>query len=150
MMWGLIHGLYQVVGGITRPVRDKLNIVFALKPESIGHKLVSGLITFGLVDFAWIFFRAESIGDAVAMIKSMVHIGNVSILWDGSLYELGLSAKSFMVLLFGVAVMIAVDALKYRGVRVRDVLIDQELWCRWLCYITAFWFILVFGVWGGS
>ena len=150
VMWGLIHGLYQVVGGITRPVRDKLNIVFALKPESIGHKLVSGLITFGQDDVAWNFISADTIGQAVAMNKSIVHIGNVSILWDGSLYELGLSAKSFMVLLFGVAVMIAVDALKYRGVRVRDVLIDQELWCRWLCYITAFWFILVFCVWGGS
>ena len=150
VVWGLIHGIYQVIGGITRPVRDKLNRLFALKPESIGHKLVSGLITFALVDFAWIFFRAETIKDAFLMIKSMVHVGNIHILWDGSLYELGLSAKSFMVLVFGIAVMIVADFLKYRGIRIRDILIEQELWCRWLCYITAFWFILVFGVWGGS
>ena len=150
VVWGLIHGIYQVIGGITRPVRDKLNRLFALKPESIGHKLVSGLITFALVDFAWIFFRAETIKDAFLMIKSMVHVGNIHILWDGSLYELGLSAKSFMVLVFGIAVMIVAVFLKYRGIRIRDILIEQELWCRWLCYITAFWFILVFGVWGGS
>lgn len=31
VMWGLIHGIYQVIGGITKPVRDKLNILFALE-----------------------------------------------------------------------------------------------------------------------
>ncbi len=39
---------------------------------------------------------------------------------------------------------------KYYDFYQQDILIEQELWCRWLCYITAFWFILVFGVWGGS
>ena len=150
VIWGLIHGVYQVIGGITRPVRDKLNNLFELKPESIGHKLVSGIITFLFVDFAWIFFRAETIGDAFSMIKSMMHVGNINILWDGSLYGLGISAKSFLVLLFGIAIIIFADYMKYRGIKIRKVIIDQELWCRWLCYTTAFWFILVFGVWGES
>lgn len=150
VVWGLLHGIYQVIGGITRPVRDKLNELFALKPESIGHKMVSGMVTFFFVDLAWIFFRAETIGSAFSMIRSMADIRNISILWDGSLYDLGLSSKSFLILLFGIAVMIFADYMKYKGIRIRDVIIGQELWCRWLCYIAAFWFILVFGVWGGS
>lgn len=150
VVWGLLHGIYQVIGGITRPLRDRLNEILELKPESLGHRLVSGLITFGLVDFAWIFFRATSIGDAVSMIKSMVHIGNINSLINGGLYELGLNAKNFKVLLLGIVVIIFADYMKYKGIKIREVIIKQELWCRWLCYIVAFWFILIFGVWGGN
>lgn len=150
VVWGLIHGLYQVIGGITKPVRDKLNELLELKPESIGHKLVSGLVTFGFVDFAWIFFRAESIGDAVSMIKSMISIGDISAFLNGSLYDLGLSSKSIKILLFGIVMIIFADYMKYRGIKIREVILAQELWCRWLCYFAAFGFILIFGVWGGS
>ncbi|MDE6984932.1 MAG: MBOAT family protein, partial [Lachnospiraceae bacterium] len=108
------------------------------------------IITFGLVDFAWIFFRAETIGAAVSMIKSMVHIRNVSILWNGALYDLGVSAKSFKVLILGIVIILFADYMKYRGIKIREVILAQELWCRWLCYLAAFWFILIFGVWGGS
>lgn len=150
VVWGLIHGIYQVIGSITRPMRDRVNEILELKPKSIGHKFASGIITFCLVDFAWIFFRAESIETAISMIRSMVHIGNISILWNGSLYDLGVSKKSLLVLFFGIAIIIFADYMKYRGIKIREVIMEQELWCRWLCYLAAFWFVLIFGVWGGS
>ena len=150
VVWGLIHGIYQVIGSITKPGRDRFNSALELKPDSIGHKLASGIVTFCLVDFAWIFFRAESIGAAFAMIKSMVHIDNISILGNGGLYDLGLSSKNIKILLLGIAVIIFADYMKYRGIKLREVILAQELWCRWLCYLAAFWFILIFGVWGGS
>lgn len=150
VVWGLIHGIYQVIGSVTRPLRDKINEALELDPHSIGHKLVSGIITFGLVDFAWIFFRAENIWAAIAMIKSMLHFGNLGSLLSGGLYELGLNAKNIKVLIFSVLVLLAADFMKYKGIKVREVIMAQELWCRWLCYIAAFWFILIFGIWGGN
>ena len=150
VIWGLVYGIYQVVGGITKPVRDKLNDVFGMKPDSIGHKIVSGLITFALVDFAWIFFRAESLGAAIEIIRSMMHIGNIGILGNGALYELGISRWSFRILLFGIVVLLFSDFMKYRGIEIRKIILEQELWCRWLCYIAALWFVLIFGIWGGT
>jgi len=150
VVWGLVHGIYQVIGSITRPVRDKLNVLLELKPKSLGHRLVSGIVTFVLVDFAWIFFRAESLGDAVSMIQKMSGIGDISTFLKGSFYELGLSMNSLKVLLLGIVIIIFADYMKYKGVKLREVILTQELWCRWLCYIAAFWFVLIFGVWGGS
>lgn len=148
--WGIIHGVYQVIGALTKPAREKLNKIFKLKPESIGHKLASICITFALVDFAWIFFRADSIGAAVGIISSMVHIGNIGTVLGGGIYELGISAKSFKMLILGILVLIFADYMKYRGYKIRNILFGQELWCRWICYIAIVWFILVFGIWGGS
>lgn len=150
VVWGFIHGVYQVIGGLTKPMRNQCNQIFALKPDSIGHKALSALITFILVDFAWIFFRAESLSAAIEMIKSMVHLGNISILWNGALYDLGIGFKSFLVLMFGIAVLLFADFMKYKGIQIRKVILEQELWCRWLCYLSAALFILVFGIWGGS
>lgn len=150
VVWGFIHGLYQVIGALTRPVRDKLNVLFDMKPESIGHRLMSGLVTFALVDFAWIFFRAESLDAAVEIIKSMVHIGNISILWNGALYELGVSARGFQIMLLSIAVLLVADFMKYKGIQVRKLILEQELWCRWICYIVIVMFIMIFGIWGGS
>ena len=150
VVWGFIHGVYQVIGGLTKPMRNQCNQIFALKPDSIGHKALSALITFILVDFAWIFFRAESLSAAIEMIKSMVHLGNISILWNGALYDLGIGFKSFLVLMFGIAVLLFADFMKYKGIQIRKVILEQELWCRWLCYLSMALFILVFGIWGGS
>jgi D-alanyl-lipoteichoic acid acyltransferase DltB (MBOAT superfamily) len=150
VVWGLIHGVYQVIGGVTKPVRNKLNEIFDMKPESIGHKLVSMVITFILVDFAWIFFRADSINTAFDMIISMIHIGNVGSVLGGGIYELGVSALGFKVLLLSILILLFSDFMKYKGIKIRDVIINQELWCRWICYIGIIWFILVFGIWGGS
>jgi D-alanyl-lipoteichoic acid acyltransferase DltB (MBOAT superfamily) len=150
VVWGLIHGVYQVIGGVTKPVRNKLNEIFDMKPESIGHKLASIAITFILVDFAWIFFRADSINTAFDMIISMIHIGNVGSVLGGGIYELGVSALGFKVLLLSILILLFSDFMKYKGIKIRDVIINQELWCRWICYIGIIWFILVFGIWGGS
>lgn len=150
VVWGLLHGIYQVIGGLTRPVRNKLNTLSEMKPDSIGHKIASGLITFALVDFAWIFFRAESLTAAIEMIRSMVHIGNISILWNGALYGLGVSKKGFFVMVFAIMILLFADFMKYRGIEIRKIILEQELWCRWLCYIAALWFILIFGIWGGT
>jgi D-alanyl-lipoteichoic acid acyltransferase DltB (MBOAT superfamily) len=150
VVWGLIHGIYQVIGGVTKPVRNKLNEIFDMKPESIGHKLASIAITFILVDFAWIFFRADSINTAFDMIISMIHIGNVGSVLGGGIYELGVSALGFKVLLLSILILLFSDFMKYKGIKIRDVIINQELWCRWICYIGIIWFILVFGIWGGS
>ncbi|WP_310391689.1 MBOAT family O-acyltransferase [Hymenobacter sp.] len=65
LVWGGLHGLYLVVGTGARPLRERL----AQRTGLAGHpRLRRGLgvaATFGLVAYAWIFFRANSLADAV-------------------------------------------------------------------------------------
>ena len=106
---GLWHGAnitYVVRGGI-----NGLNQVF---------------VTFVLVDFAWVFFRADSIHSALSILKSMITVHNPWILFDGSLYNLGLSRANFGVMLFSIFILLAADYLKYKGIQVRAVLEKQE------------------------
>ena len=59
VIWGLLHGLYQCAGRATKPVLEKLKLPTFIKI----------LITFCLVSFAWIFFRARNLAEALAVIQ---------------------------------------------------------------------------------
>ena len=69
--WGGLNGLYQIAGALTKPLRRRAMNVLGLRRDSLGHKVLQTLITFALVDFAWIFFRAESLSAALFVIRSM-------------------------------------------------------------------------------
>ncbi len=73
---------------------------------------------------------------------------NPQALVDGSLYELGLDRGNFGLLIISITILMLADLAKYKGIVIRDVILRQELWCRWFCYLTAIVFILVFGIWG--
>lgn len=61
VIWGALHGIYLVFSLLTENFRKKLRAVFHIKERSF----IAVLVTFGLVAFAWIFFRANNVTDAI-------------------------------------------------------------------------------------
>lgn len=148
--WGCLNGVYQVIGEMLQPIRDKMVSLLRLNRKSLGHKLISAVGTFVLVDFSWIFFRAKGFLESFKIIKSLIHIWNPWILFDGSLYDCGLDGKNFRLMLVGILILFCSDLAKKRGIQIRKVVISQDYWFRWLfisCSIVA---ILLFGMWGPS
>ena len=146
--WGGLNGLYQVIGEILKPMRDKLVSILHLNRNSFGHKLLCGLITFILVDFSWMFFRANRFRDALEIIKSIIVNNNKWVLFDGSLYKCGLDEKNFHLMLICIGVLVFVDVCKRLGLRVRDIVVKQDWWFRCLFFAFAIWFLLTFGKYG--
>ncbi len=60
VLWGGLHGLYQVVGEILKPVRNNIHSILGTNTDNFSYKLSCVLKTFILTDFAWIFFRADN------------------------------------------------------------------------------------------
>lgn len=146
--WGGLNGIFQIIGELLKPIRDKLNKVFKLDRESLSHKLFKVVFTFALIDFTWIFFRANRLKDAFKIIKSMIKNHNWWILFDDSLFGLGLDWKNFIVLIGAIMILLAADVCKYKGIKVNAIILKQELWFRWSLYIAVIVFILIFGIWG--
>ena len=90
VVWGTINGLYQVIGEVLMPIRKKVSDIIGINRNSEGVYALSVLATFALVDFTWIFFRADSLGRAIYIIKSILNTENIWTLFDGSLYNCGL------------------------------------------------------------
>jgi alginate O-acetyltransferase complex protein AlgI len=67
IVWGALHGFYLVFALMTKNLRSKLNRVVGL--ERI--KFLPTLITFSLVAIAWVFFRAQTVNEAVYIIRQI-------------------------------------------------------------------------------
>ncbi|MBQ7372487.1 MAG: MBOAT family protein [Blautia sp.] len=148
VIWGALNGCYQIIGEMLLPVRQKITARLGIKTESISTRLVRTLFTFILVDFSWIFFRAETLKISFRIIHNMTLLNNPWILIDGSLYECGLDAKNFWMMLFCIGVLIAADICKYFKIRIREIITDQNEWFICVVFIFAICFILTFGIWG--
>ncbi|HCD52998.1 MAG TPA: membrane-bound O-acyltransferase family protein [Balneolaceae bacterium] len=57
IIWGALNGIYLIIEALL-PVKDK-------------HKPVRILITFVLINFSWIFFRANSVSEAFYIVKDI-------------------------------------------------------------------------------
>jgi hypothetical protein len=101
-----------------------------------------------MVDFAWIFFRAYDTHEAVQIIKSILTVNNPWILFNGSLYNCGLNAKNFWLMIYGLVVLVIADYFKHKGISIRQWIIGQDYWFRWIFISLAIVIILTFGIWG--
>lgn len=147
--WGGIHGLYQVIGDLTRHTKEKIIKRLQIKTECMSWKLLQTVITFSLVVFAWVFFRADSITDALYFIKRMLIRQTPWALFDGTIYTLGLDATEVNILIFSIIVLLLVDLIKYRKkINLDEFLFEQNIWFEWLVLIVLIGMIFVFGEYG--
>ncbi len=72
IIWGLLNALYIMPSIIFKTNRTNLDIVAQGKYFPTLKELLSIILTFSLTVFAWIFFRAESVGDALNYISGIV------------------------------------------------------------------------------
>lgn len=71
IIWGLLHGIYLSIDAWYRPYRKKLYQRLKLERSRLA-KIWQFVLTFGLVSFSWIFFRASSVQDAFLIVQKTV------------------------------------------------------------------------------
>ena len=64
VIWGLLHGAFQCVGRATKSFWERAKL----------PAFARTFITFCLVTFAWIFFRAQSLGQAATVIRKICEL----------------------------------------------------------------------------
>lgn len=149
VIWGGIHGLYQVIGAQTRRFRDGLYAKFHTKTDSFSYRFGQVVITCILTTFAWIFFRAESLSQAFDYIKRIFTKQNWWALSDLTIYELGLDITEMNILLISLVIMFCVSLIRYKEKITLDVFLKKQcLWFQWLVAAVLFFFIFLFGIYG--
>ena len=134
IIWGLLNGIYQVFGMFFK----KFTNIRFLKPFRI-------LITFILICFSWIFFRAENLAQAFSIISEMFNINKEMIeSFDYSL--LGLSKEYVIICIFSVSGLIVVDFIM-QFVNL-EKLINKTFIFRYIVYLFLIFFMILFGYYG--
>lgn len=148
VVWGAMHGVVQIFGDVTKPLREKLTALLHVNTDCFSYRLFRTVWTFIIVDIAWIFFRANGTRAAIDMLRRMFMRFNPWIFTDGSLYTLGLDSKNFWLLVFCTLAMFLVDKYREQGKCVRGTLAKQNLPFRWAFYYIGLLTLIIFGVYG--
>ncbi len=129
VLWGGLHGIYLVFSYITKKARKKLVKKTGLKKFPVFHRFIRIFITFGLVSFAWIFFRADSIHSAFYIIIHLFSgtleffgkvLGSLIFHFDLSplrnlLKGMGIQPYDFFVIISALFILGIVDHAKQKG-----------------------------------
>lgn len=149
LAWGLLHGMYQVVGDVTKGIRQRINAAFQTKTESFSYKLGQTALTFVLVDVAWIFFRSQGLHVALEYFQRIFTKWDPWSFFNGEIYSLGLDRPEMNILLAGIVILFLVDLIRYRkGQGFSEFLAEQCIWFRWGVLFAMLAAILVFGIYG--
>lgn len=147
ILWGGLHGVYQAVGRLTAPVRSGLRKRLGIKENGLPRRLAAWSITFSLTAFAFLLFRANSMTDAVTLIRAMFRDFHFEALLEGGLFTLGLDRPDFTVALISLTVLILGDLLQERW-PMGEILERQVFPVRWVLYLLVIFSVLIFGIYG--
>ncbi|MDD2390407.1 MAG: MBOAT family protein [Desulfobacterales bacterium] len=141
LIWGALHGCYLVMETVTGDFVHRMAVKLFPDEQSFFNKAFRVLITLSLVCFAWIFFRANTVGDALTIITKIFVINT----GKTGLYVAG--KFSFMMSIVLILILIGVH-LKERRIRFDHYMERLPLMVRWMAYTAAVWAIVISGIFG--
>lgn len=148
LIWGLLHGIYQVIGDLTKTFRKRMLPILGITEDSFFHKLLKKTGTFILVTVAWVFFRT-SVRNAVGFIWRMISSLQIDDMIGGALWEQGLSPFGWLLLWVSCLIAIGVDMVMYKKkMRIDEVLNTQGRLARCIAIIIISLTILILGIYG--
>jgi hypothetical protein len=144
VIWGAVHGIIIVLEKATGSFRKNIFKSIKLTKNNLVGRLFFMTITFVIVCFAWIFFRANSLADAYAIVGKIFAFdkGEKTIIT-----EIGMDASNFYAALIFIALMIIFEIIHKRKSMV-VTLAKQNILVRWSFYLIAALVLVVFGIYG--
>ncbi len=148
----VFYGFYMAVFVSTNTLLEQfysnLRKRFKINPETKLFGAFQIVRTTVIIIIGRFFSRGNSSLDAVRMIRNMFSSFNIKIFSDGTLFNMGLDGKDWTVLIIAIALMLYVDYINEKGIRIREKISGLCLPLRWAVYYSAILAILIIGIYG--
>lgn len=156
--WGAFHGFYYLFSFWTKKARTNLVRIVHLDKFPRMHNCLQIGITFVLVCFAWIFFRANNIQESFYILSHLFSgipvfvtkvFSNITALNTGKHIMdevfLGIDKAEFFIAVAGIIFLEYIHLIQKHG-SIRHMLNNKPLWLRWGIYYCFVIGLLSLGV----
>jgi len=144
VIWGVLHGFYIMFSILTSDLRNRISNFFHLNQIPTVRKILKVIITFHLVLFSWIFFRANSVNEAFYIISHLFSGLEFKIS-----YGLTFGITDFVIAIGSILLLEFIHLLQ-RHWRIRHSLSGKPIWFRWAIYYAIVFGILILGKFGSQ
>lgn len=149
IIWGGCHGVYRVCEDLITPFGENVVRKLRIKTDVFSWKFLKVVVTFVMVTFAWIFFRAENVKDAFGYIWRIFNKPTPWLWFDGGIYELGLDRLEMDILIIALIGLLLVGLIRYlKKETIDQFLMEQNIYFEWGVLIFLIAAIFVFGMYG--
>jgi D-alanyl-lipoteichoic acid acyltransferase DltB (MBOAT superfamily) len=142
IVWGALNGFYLIWAIILKNRRAAFNRITGLDKYPMLFKAVQILITFTLISIAWVFFRANTLSDAVLILEKIL-------LQRGPLYYANDVALLFYSL-SGIILLLIIEFRREFLPHKIHILNNHNTYIRYAGYMLVIIIILLFGVFDGG
>lgn len=144
LVWGALHGVFQIVGDLTLSARQALVRACGIRENGLLRRVVQGVFVTFLASAAFVVFRAPDLATAGRFFIGMLTRPGFDVF--SKYWEIGLISRlDLLLLLLGIAVLLAVDGLHAKGVRLRAWIAARPRPVRWGIYECAIFAFLMMG-----
>lgn len=112
------------------------------------YKAFQRIITFFLIDFTWLFFRASKFTTAVQILKKIVNDFRLEWFINFDFVSAFESAYTLMTVIFSLFIIVGLDVIKYYGKDIKATIFSQQIVFRWIIYAAIMLAILYWGFYG--
>ena len=146
---GIYMWLIIIVSDMLKPVFEKVINSLKINTECESYHLFQQIRTFWIYLFGVSFFRAESMSEGIALWKSAFSCFNPWILFDESLYNLGLDRREFGIMVLGLLLVLVVSYITEKeNMDIRDWMRKQNFVFRVVIYNIIFAITIIYGQYG--
>lgn len=146
VLWGAIHGVYQVFGRITEKGREKFWTKLHVNMESPLYAFWQRAVVFVLCNFALIFFRANSVADLGILLRNLFTNWQFASTLDLlSIDEIGVVIAAISILVMAFVDRLLVQGWPMRRLAGGGTLLKTEVAAFLLMSITVAWLLLLAG-----
>ena len=149
VVWGVLNGLYVIIYDISKTLRNRICQALHIDKTTGGWKVLSGLFTFFLIDFAWLFFRV-GIEEAVYISQRIATEFDFFSLFYNEIWTVFGDMKTFLAMLLSLAMLGMIDYLRLKGIDWRKIIFRQQIVCRWAVYVVIILIIIMWGAYGNG
>jgi D-alanyl-lipoteichoic acid acyltransferase DltB (MBOAT superfamily) len=144
VIWGALHGFYLIFAIWTAKLREQANGFLGISRNPAVYRIAQTLVTFVLVYFSWIFFRANNTQDAFLI------IGNTFKFSGGGAVNLFQFGIDFYIAFVAIIVLILVEFFEeFAGLFGRmQVSLNRPM--KWSILVVIILLVLVLGEWKGT
>lgn len=150
VIYGLYNGFIIAFSNLAEPLYEKGLKICHINGKGKQWSAFKVLRTFILVNIGWYFDMGSCFSSAIYMLKESITGFNIRQFIDGSLLELGIDLKEYIVIIIGCLIVFVVSILKEKGVNIRESIARKPIIVRWTIYYALIILILIVGYSGNT
>ncbi len=148
--WGVYWAILFILSTVLDPEIKKLTKALHINTESKDFQLFRQIRTITLFVICRIIVYPADLSVTKEILRKIVFNFGPWQLFDGTLFEVGMNAANFNVIICALLLLLFISMKQEQGIKIRDEIAKLSIVGRWILFFVGIFSVLIFGIYGAG